>query len=356
LLKQDLWCDKGVTLLFLTTKVLYISFSVRRIVVEARFPAKSGEGTEMIKHTLRSTLFILGLACASGAFAQSFTSSNGDTHSEMKDKSNVFIDGTNWGVDLSTGAGDPNLFVNNMVITPGSGYDPLLNMQTQSGGFDYYNYNTQANGHYNFGTAIGGGESWNFQGAFHTAEIDSAVANGIYDFSLGILGGTTNTATDVLANLSLHVDVIQKLDITTTFNANPDTIKEGGPGTEVSMTVTNNMTGRNFISSSWYVGGFGDGNGNYLAFDGFTGDWFDKTITPGGSRTDSHSLFHADLNTPIGTYTGFNGVIGGADSGDFFFMNTDKQAVVTVLVPEPASFAVLGIGALALIRRRKAKK
>ena len=306
----------------------------------------------MIKNTLRSTLFVLAIACAGGAFAQ-FSQNNGDTHTEMRDKSNVFIDSTNWGVSLQTSASDAPLFINNMTITPGVGYDNNIAMQTQVGGFDY---NGSTKGHYNFGDAITGDNSWNFAGAFHNGAIDASVADGVYDFSLGIIGGANNSATDMLASYNLHVDVIQKIDITTTFTANPNTILEGGTGTELSMTVTNNMTGKNFITSSWYVSGFGDGQGNYLSFDNFTGNWFGQVISPGGSHTDTHSTWHADLNTPIGTYTGDNGVIGGAHDGDFYFMNTDRQAVVTVLVPEPASFAVLGVGALALIRRRRAKK
>ena len=273
----------------------------------------------------------------------------------MRDKSNVIIDGTNWRVNLQTAAGDPNLFINNMVITPGAGYNALIAMQTQVGNFDYRDNNLNANANYTFGTAIGGGQNWNFAGAFHNGNIDAAVADGVYDFTLGIMGGATNTANNTLASYGLHVDIIQKLDILTTMVANPGTIKEGGPGTEVSMTVKNNMTGRNFITSTWYVSTFGDGSGNALAFDGFSGNWFGQVIAPGGNHTDTHSLWHANLTTPIGTYTGSNGVVGGVDNNDFYFMKTDQQATVNVIVPEPASFAVLGVGALALIRRRRKK-
>ena len=303
----------------------------------------------MIKQTLRSTFFVLAIACACGALAQ-FSQNNGDTHTEMRDKSNVRIDGTNWGITLQTSASAAPLFINSMSITPGAGYDNNIGMQTQVGGF---NFNGSSNGFYTFGDAITGDNFWNFSGAFHNGAIDSSVSDGVYDFSLGIFGGANNTTTDLLASYALHVDVIQKIDITTTFTANPNTILEGGTGTELSMTVTNNMTGKNFISSTWYVSGFGDGQGNYLPFDNFTGNWFNQVITPGNSHTDTHSTWHAALNTPIGLYTGDNGVVGGPHNGDFYFMNTDQNAEVTVLVPEPASFAVLGVGVLALIRRRR---
>ncbi len=305
----------------------------------------------MIKNLLRSTTFLLAIAAACGAFSQTFTQTNGDTHSQMRDKSNVLIDDS-WNVNLQTSAGDPDLFINNMVITGGVGYNPLINMQTQVGGFDF---NGGGSNHYTFGTAINGDNDWNLAGAFHNGNIDSAVTDGVYDFNLDFIGGADDSATNVLASFGLHVDVFQKIDINTVTSASPSTIKEGGPGTEVSMTVTNNMSGRNFTTRSWWVSTFGDGLGHELAFDNFTGDWFDKVIAPGGSRTDTHSTWHAELNTPIGHYTGFNGIIGDVHDGDFIFLNADKQAEVDVLVPEPASLAVLGIGALALLRRRKGK-
>jgi hypothetical protein len=293
------------------------------------------------------------MATTGGAFAQTFSQWNGDTHSAVRDESNVYFNFTNWGIDLQTNAGDPDLYINNMTITGGAGYDALINMQTQVGGFQY---NGSSSGTYTFGTAINGANNWNFAGAFHNGQVDAAVADGVYDFTLGIFGGATNTANSTLASYGLHVDIQQKLDINVAMTPNPSTIKEGGPGTEVSMTVTNNMTGRNFITHTWYVSGFGDGNGNFLAFDNFTGNWFDQTITPGGSHSDTHSTWHANLDTPIGTYTSLNGVVGGLDLGDEFFMKTDSQAVVTVLVPEPATFAVLGLGVLAFTKRRRAKK
>ncbi len=306
----------------------------------------------MIKHKLRLTILAIAIACTTGAFAQTFTQTNGDTHSQVRDKSNVLIDDS-WKINLQTNAGDPDLFINNMVITGGTGYNPLINMQTQIGGFDF---NGGGVNHYTFGTAINGANNWDLAGAFHDGNIDSGVADGIYDFNLDILGGGNNLATNVLASFGLHVDVFQKIDINTVMSATPSTIKEGGPGTEVSMTVTNHMTGRNFTTRSWWVSTFGDGLGNELAFDNFTGNWFDKVIAPGDSRTDSHSTWHANLNTPIGHYTGFNGVIGDVHDGDFIFLNADQQAEVNVIVPEPASMAVLGLGVLGLLRRRKSKK
>ncbi len=301
----------------------------------------------------RPLILTLAAACTSGAFAQVFSQTNGDVHTAVRDTSNMRFDGTNWAVNLQTNVGDPDLYINNMAITPGAGYNALIDMQTQVGGFDF-NGGGPGN-HYTFGTAISGANNWNFAGAFQNGPVDSAVADGVYDFTLGIFGGASDIANDTLASYGLHVDIIQKLDISVITSANPGVILQNGTGTEVSMTVTNNMTGNNFITNTWYVSGFGNGLGDFLNFDGFTGNWFDQVITPGNSHSDTHSLWSAGASTPIGTYTGDNGVVGGLHFGDFAFMKTDQQAQVTVLVPEPASFAVLGLGALALIRRRKQK-
>ena len=309
----------------------------------------------MIKQLFRSTIFAAAIACAGGAFADpTFTQTNGDTHSQVRDKSNILIDDA-WKNRLQTGAGDSDLFINNMVITPGGTYDPLIAMQTNVGSFDYHDNNSNINNTYIFGTAISADNDWSFNGAFHNGEIDAAVADGIYDFSLDFMGGANSEDNSTLASFGLHVDVFQKIDLTTNMVATPTTIKEGGPGTVVSMTVTNNMVGRTFVTRSWYVSNFSDGSGHFLQFDNFAGNWFDQSIAPGDSHTDDHSLWHAALNTPIGHYTGFNGVIGDVHEGDFIFMDSTRQAEVDVIVPEPASFAVLGLGALALIRRRRKK-
>ena len=311
----------------------------------------------MIKQLFRSTIFAAAIACAGGAFAQ-ITQINGDTHSAVRDESNVAFNTTNWELNLQTAAADVPLFINSMVITGGGVYNPLINMQAQSSGFDFGDVNGGPGGHYSFGDAITGDNNWNFAGAFHNGVVDAAVADGVYDFSLGIMGGADNGANNVLASFNLHVDIAQKLDIFTSMVANPVTIREGADPTTVNMTVTNNMASRDFITSTWYyfLPGFNDGLGNSLPNGDFAGNWFDQVIAPGGgSHTDAHSIWHADLNTPIGTYTGGLGVVGGLDHNDGFFMRTDQQATINVIVPEPASFAVLGIGAIALIRRRRKK-
>ena len=304
----------------------------------------------MIKQTLRSTTFAFAIACTGGAFAQTFSQFNGDTRSAYRDSSGLF-GGIGYDLNLTTLASDPDLYINNMAIVPGVGFNSNIDISTNTTGF---HYNGSETGDYTFGTAISGDHSWDFQSAFRNShDINSAVANGVYDFSVDIIGGANSTASNVLASIGFHIDIIQKLDVGVAMSANPGSILEGGTGTEVSMTVTNNMTARNFVSTTWWVSGFGDGNGNLLAFDGFSGDWFNKTIASGASRTDSHSLWHANLDTPIGAYTSNNGVVGGLYNGDFYFVSANPNATVNVLVPEPASFAVLGLGVFALLRRRK---
>ena len=303
-----------------------------------------------MKSLVRVAAFLAATLIGTLAYGQSFSLENGPNRSAFRDTSNMFIDfGSSWRVHMDTNAGDPDLYINNITMATGSGWDSNLDVMTPVGGFDY---NGNA-GHYNFGDAISGENHWDFNGAFrNSGAIIAAVADGTYNFTLNVLGGANNSAMDTLASYDLGLTVLQKLDVNVSMSANPNVIAQG-EATELSMTVTNNMTGAHFLSTTWFVSNFDDGNGHNLAFDNFVGNWFGQDIAPGASHSDIHSTWHADGAQVPGLYTGNNGVVGGLYDGDFYFLNTDNKAQVLVTVPEPASMAAIGLGALALLRRRR---
>ncbi len=285
-----------------------------------------------------------------GALAQTINLEVGDTRSAFRDVTNLSAFGSSNGYDtrLDIASTDAPLYINSFNLVTGAGFPAALDINTPTTSFDYHGAES---GTYTLGTQISGDHTWYFNSAFRDGAVSAAVADGVYDFSVNILGGANSSATGTLASFGLHMEVIQKLDVTVAQFATPSVINPG-EATQVSMTITNNITGHDFVSTSWYVAGFGDGNGNELTFDGFNGDWFDKHIAPGDSRTDGHSQFSAQAGDAAGTYTGFNGVIGGLYYGDFYFVSANQQATVQV-VPEPASLCALGLGAIALLRRRR---
>jgi hypothetical protein len=141
----------------------------------------------------------------------------------------------------------------------------------------------------------------------------------------------------------------------------------------------------NSSSVYWEIrSGITAGNGGTLLFSGTdsgtrtaVGDLFNysASITPinlaAGDYFLSVSVSNADGQTWVKTTSGLNGVGGPLNDGNSFwdsstfgqvfeptssFFGTSKDfsmGLTGSAVPEPASFAVLGLGAVALIRRRR---
>ena len=294
------------------------------------------------------------------------TLADGNARSAFRDTSNLFFGGnTEYRVNLNTASGDPDLYINQINLTPGPSWDSNLTLYTPStdpnpGAVNTFRYNATngTSGVYNLGTAISGNTHWNFASAFRFGDVDPNVADGIYNTTLDIVGGADSSAMDTLASFDLTLQVIQKLDVDVTMTADPDTIGQG-QGTTISMTVKNNITGADFISTSWYYSAFANANGDNLVPGNFVGNWFDQHIAPGDSRTDLHTNWKAAANQNGGDYFGNLGVIGGLYSGDFYLVNNNPQVKVSVIpAPSSALSLMMGVGLLApvIIRRNRAAR
>jgi len=273
------------------------------------------------------------------------------TLSALHDTSNLYGSQSTYNAHGFHSGGDGDLYINDMQIVGGAGWDANIGMSASS---VFRSWDSTANNwvNHNLGDVITGDTDLDFGGiAQRSGAVDPAVSLGMYDFSVQILGGSTANSMDLVDQLNLHIEVAERLDFTTHATFSPDPLAQGGAGT-VSVNLQNDMANRNLKTTTWWISGFGDGATHYLGFSGFAGDWFNYDLAPGGSVTDLHSNWNAASDQALGTYTSNTGVIGGLYQGDWHWMaaNTSVRVVAT---PEPATFAVLGLGVLALRRRRK---
>ncbi len=303
----------------------------------------------------RASAALFALALAGSAFAgYSFSYNNSDTRTAFQDLSNVGVGFQGWNTFMTTDGGDDDLYLNGLNVVTTPGFDPGIVLNTPSS-IDYYDYNTNSNATYTLGTAIAGGSTWDFKEIIALDVFNStSAAEGVYDFAVEFVGGADDTATDILQTYNLHVEVYDRVDLDVSGTSTDIT----GPGVKghVTMTVQNNM-GKDFVSTTWSAGGYyidrNDPNSPDLTLE-FTGDWFNKTVASGDSRTDDHSDWSLNASSIVGTYKGALGVVGGLHDGDFYFIDMASAPDINVqAVPEPASMVALGGGSLALLRRRR---
>lgn len=272
--------------------------------------------------------------------------------SALIDTSNLSLSQTQYSVGYSHSGSDPDTYINNVLLTPGSSWDSDIDFFVNSSEFNYVD---GTGSHvYTFGTAISGDVFWDINNVVSRSGPIMNVDAGIYDFTLDFIGGADSSASDTLASLSLQVEVFERLDLTVTGATSPDTIM-AGQQSALSMTVRNDMATREFVATTWYVSGFFSGSNSlpFVGFDFSNNGWFDTHLAPGASRTNGHSFWTANAGTALGVYEGNNGVVGGLYNGDWHFAPMSPKPTITVIVPEPATMAVLGIGAMALVRRRR---
>lgn len=274
--------------------------------------------------------------------------------SGLQDISNISIGaGTQYGAQLDKSAADGDLYINGLNLVPGLNWDSNIALTANNSGTLTYD----ANASYTLGTAISGDAFWTIDDAATLfSAVDSSVTPGIYDFSLEFLGGDGDSSTDILASLPLQLEVFPFLNVSALGTATPGTISTGQQ-TTISATLTNIMSSRDFVSTTWYIqtGALQMGPDN-LPFNEFAGSWFNKIVAPGDSITDLHSVWHADPSSPLGTYgttlgDSHLGIIGGLYNGDGFFVVLSGPTVE--VVPEPGTLALLGLAAGTLLMKRR---
>jgi hypothetical protein len=257
--------------------------------------------------------------------------------SAMKNTANLSTSFTSYDTKVTLDGTEGTVYINSTNVIGGAGWNSNINM---SGAFDSV-----------LGTALSGAQTFNLSTANRSGAVDSSVANGIYNFSVDVLGGTTATSTNILATLNLQLEVFQGLSFNVSSVSTPGTIGPGQTST-VGATLTNTMANRNLHTTTWYTstGNF-ELNGEILNGT-FVGDWFNKDIVPGSSYTSDHTQYTASATQMPGVYAGNVGFFAGLYEGDDHWIRINPDPTITV-VPEPMTIAVLGLGISGLMRRNR---
>ncbi len=293
-------------------------------------------------------LAIVALCLATGSASWAFTIDQGfDTLTGVHSYGDGF-NGAIYSAYVTRDLGDDPAYINDVQFNFGSGWHPSLSLNTDFQALTVgYTYGTEISE----GTTV----SLNLAGLFST--VSASVPVGMYQFTASIIGGETDSATDILAEYDYVLDVRETIDADLDSSISQSAVGVGDT-TTVSATLTN--TGpEQIVSTLWflYVGvpvGGGDHPNpvDHMNF-GFAGNWFNQPINPGESRTDLHSTFTPTALTPQGMYRVYGGVYYGYHAGDRYFANFDPGPEFEV-VPEPAS--MIGLGALAWVALRRRKK
>lgn len=296
---------------------------------------------EMLLKTLASLALLSAFALST---SQSFTLDR-TIKSAVKDTSNMASSQSTYELNVFKDAADPDFYVNDITLTTGPGWDPDLDIYAASnfGGI----FGTGGD----FGTRLTGTFFDIFQIGFRYGEVASSVANGIYNFTMQVLGGGSDTSMDILSSHDLQIEVVDGIALGVDGSVTHPEIVQGGTST-ARMSVRNTGS-RDFITTTWYYagGGFETSGGGSRLIGNFVGNWFDQTITPGNFRTDDHTTWTAAPDQPVGLYEGNFGVYGGYHMGDQHSFRASATSI-NVVVPEPGTLIVLGLGAVAALRRR----
>jgi hypothetical protein len=277
---------------------------------------------------------------AYGVFATPTFSTFQDTKSAMKDTSNLYGSSSKYDIQFSQDVSDPTLYINQIAISYGGTWDPNLDI------------NLNAPTGYTLGSAITGAQSFNFNELVkRNGSVDNAVATGIYDFTIDFIGGIDNLATDALGSVYCQLEVFDRLEYDILSGSTPSSIQRNQSST-VSVELQNLMPTRDLVTSTWYYGGNGLSMGSNFLFGSFVGNWFGLTVPALTSLNGTHTNWTASPVQPYGVYTSNLGIVGGLYQGDEHYMIA-QPTTIEVVTPEPATLVTLGIGAVAILRRRR---
>lgn len=279
---------------------------------------------------------ILAASAVHGFAAVSFTQIN-PTLSALRNPTN-FLTGSNYNCIFTKDATDPDVFVNGISLTVGPGWDANLDVLASSSFGDFA-----------FGTPISGSQNRYVYLAGRNGSVDSSVPLGQYQFNTKVLGGDDANAQNILADFDWVIDVKNSFNLSLSAVVSLAFVNPGQT-TDVTATVTNNES-EAILLNSWYIKSGANSAYPTVPWGFHFNPGWGITMNPGVTETRLHHYFTPDAATPMQTYNVYGGVIGGYYEGDAHWQGWTQPPQFTV-VPEPVTLVALGIGILALGRRR----
>jgi len=261
--------------------------------------------------------------------------------SGLLDVSNLYYSQANFGGTLLKEASDPDFYINRFAVTPGRNWNGAIGLE-EVGSF---------NGN-PLGTLVSGQVQTYFTAATHFGSVDPDVPVGVYDFTLEVLGGQTDTSMDVLATWDYRLDVRPRLDLAVSGSLDKSSVSTGET-VRLSMTVEN-VGSDAALTTTWYVRGGPDSAAENMDWGWeFDPGWWDVPLDPGVPVTGLHSSYVPQGWTAPGHYRTPGGVIAGFHHGDEHMVEFSNDPGFDV-VPEPmtAGLFAVAVAGLAVRRRR----
>lgn len=251
-------------------------------------------------------------------------------------------------MDAQTDLLSSDLFINSIALSGGTFGSSGLALQSTGGYFDRFDgsgsYDSSA--FYSFGTALASGYSYYSLGAFGgLIGFSGTGVTGTYTGTVDVFGGSSSSANDVLATVNFTIEIVSSYGVSVSYPTNDFTVGPSQTATLQNRVV--NSSSREFKVNSRYYSYFNAPSGFTIDFD----PSYPSSFAANSDVTVDSLKFTGGTGGP--QWTGAdNGISGGYFSDDINSLPGGGQFTVTP-VPEPTTMAALGLGLVALARRRR---
>lgn len=290
-------------------------------------------------------LGIIGLASLSTA---------GLTFTGINDYSTELTTNPGGKIDVDTGVLTSDLYINSLSFASG-------NLSTSGFSFDTFNtsfkkydgsgtFVSEAN--YAWGSKLDAGYSYNASGVFAGlfGFFGTASTPGIYTGTIDVLGGSSDTSSDLLGSVNVTVEVVNSFGLTVTYPQSSFLVNPGQTKT-LQHRLQNTGSRDLLVASRYYSGPVGGGGTPAQGFNvDFDYSFYPSSLAAGSDQTVGHMIFTGvDPSGPV--WVASSGIFVGYNSDDLNSISGGDFSVQAV--PEPATMTALALGGALLARRRR---